>query len=81
MVRTQIQLTEEQARKLREISASRRESVASLIRKAIDQFIISGDPDRSLLYRQAESIVGKYEADKGDISINHDCYLEEAFES
>jgi len=81
MVRTQIQLTEEQAKKLRELSAASRESVAGLIRKAVDQFIISGKPDRSTLYRQAESVVGKYKCDTGDISIHHDRYLEEAFGS
>jgi hypothetical protein len=81
MVRTQIQLTEEQAKRLRELSATRRESVAALIRKAVDQFIITGNPDRSALYRQAKTVVGKYKSESGDISIHHDRYLEEAFES
>lgn len=80
MVRTQIQLTEEQAEKLKQLSAERRESVAALIRKAVDQFIATGGIDRSTLYRRAASVVGKYEADKSDISIRHDHYLEEAFE-
>jgi Ribbon-helix-helix protein, copG family len=79
MIRTQIQLTEAQGEKLRELSAARRESVAALIRKAVDQFIASGNPDRSALFRQAGLVVGKYESDKGDISINHDHYLEEDF--
>jgi hypothetical protein len=81
MVRTQIQLTDEQAKRLRELSATSRESVAALIRKAVDQFIFSGNPDRSALYRQAEPVVGKYISDSDDISIRHDRYLEEAFES
>ena len=81
MIRTQIQLTEEQAKKLRELSATSRDSVAALIRKAVDQFIVSGNPDRSALYRQAEHVVGKYKSDSGDISIQHDRYLEEAFGS
>jgi len=42
MVRTQIQLNEEQVRMLKEISLSSRESVAALIRKAVDQFLITG---------------------------------------
>jgi len=79
MVRTQIQLTEEQANRLKKLATERQESVSSLIRKAIDQFPVSGKPDRSSLYRRATSIVGKYEADKRDVSINHDRYLEEAF--
>ena len=81
MVRTQIQLTEAQAEKLREMSAANRESVAAIIRKAIDLFILSGNPDRSALYRQAASVIGKFDADRSDISVNHDRYLEKAFES
>jgi len=64
MVRTQIQLTEEQAQKLRELSVARRESVAALIRKAVDQFIVSGKPNRAALYRQADSVVGKHFAER-----------------
>ena len=79
MIRTQIQLTEDQARSLRDLSRSNRESMASLIRRAIDQFLMSRKPDRSALYRQASSIVGKYEAGAQDISVEHDRYLEEAF--
>jgi len=36
MVRTQIQLTEEQARALKEIAAARGESMAEVIRRAVD---------------------------------------------
>jgi hypothetical protein len=81
MVRTQIQLTEDQAQKLKELSLSSHESVAALIRKAIDQFVVTGKPDHSGLYRQAGSIVGKYKAENSDISVEHDRYLEEAFGS
>lgn len=81
MVRTQIQLTEEQAQKLKELSLSSHESVAALIRKAVDQFVVTGKPDRSALYRQAGPIVGKYRTKKSDISVEHDRYLEEAFGS
>lgn len=79
MVRTQIQLTEEQVRLLREMAATGRESMASLIRRAVDQFLLNRKPDRMTLYRQAESVLGKYEAGVVDISIEHDRYLAEAF--
>ncbi len=82
MKRTQIQLTEEQAKKLREIAMKNHESVASIIRSAIDQFLTSSaKDDRSTLYRQAGSVVGKYCADKDDISVAHDRYLDEEYES
>jgi len=81
MVRTQIQLTEDQARMLRELSLSSRESVAALIRKAIDRFLITGKPDRIALYRQAMTVVGKYKTEQSDLAVEHDRYLEEAYES
>jgi len=81
MERTQIQLTEEQSKKLKELSIIRHESMASLIRKAIDQFLLSGKHDLSALYRKAESMVGKYKSDKSDISVDHDKYLNEDFKS
>ena len=39
MVRTQIQLKAEQARDLKKMALSRRESVSNLIRKAVDDLI------------------------------------------
>ncbi|MBW1889133.1 MAG: CopG family transcriptional regulator [Deltaproteobacteria bacterium] len=79
MIRTQIQLSETQAHMLKQLSAARQESVASLIRKAVDQFLITGKPDRPAMYRLAESVIGKYKAEQSDISTNHDAYLDEAF--
>ena len=81
MVRTQIQLTEEQAKRLREIAMDNRESIASLIRRAIDQFLLSGKLDKTGLYRQANSVVGKHKSEKDDISVEHDRYLDEDFKS
>ena len=81
MVRTQIQLTEEQAQKLKELSLSSNESMASLIRHAIDRFLATGKPNRAMLYRQALELTGKYKAPQPDTAVNHDRYLEEAFGS
>lgn len=81
MVRTQIQLTDEQARTLKELSLACGESVASLVRKAVDQLLITGKPDQVALYRQAGMIVGKYEAERSDIAVEHDRYLADAFDS
>lgn len=81
MVRTQIQLSEEQAQLLKELSLRHRESMASLIRQAIDQFIAAGTNNRSGLYRQALAVAGKYSAEKPDISVEHDRYLDEDYSS
>ena len=79
MIRTQIQLSETQASMLKKLSAARQESVASLIRKAVDQYLITGQPDRPALYRRAKQVVGKYKAEETDTSTQHDAYLDEAF--
>jgi predicted transcriptional regulator len=81
MKRTQIQLTEDQADKLREIAMKNHESVSSLIRSAIDQFLsVSTKGDRTTLYQRAEAVVGKYSADADDVSVAHDRYLEEEYD-
>ncbi len=76
MVRTQIQLTEEQSEKLRRLSLEKHESVASIIRKAVNLYLSSGQRDRSDLFRIAETVLGKYESLETDISLKHDRYLE-----
>ncbi|UCH80165.1 MAG: ribbon-helix-helix protein, CopG family [Nitrospiraceae bacterium] len=56
MVRTQIQLTEEQAKAVREVAKSRHLSVAELIRQAIDMVIISNKfVDINELRKRAET--------------------------
>lgn len=81
MFRTQIQLTEEQNELIWELSKTTREPIAALIRKAVDQFLLTRRPDRFYLYRQAESVIGKYEAGLKNVSINHDKFLKEAFDA
>ena len=80
MVRTQIQLTESQAAQLKELAHRQNESIAALIRKALDQYLSRQQPDRRALYRQALTVVGKYNAGLQDISIEHDRYLSEEYE-
>jgi len=80
MVRTQIQLTEDQAKTLKRISASRNLSVAELIRRSIDAMIrtsSSVDPEEQL--KRSMAIAGKFGSGKRDISKRHDAYLGEDF--
>jgi predicted transcriptional regulator len=79
MIRTQIQLTDKQAARLKDLAHSSNESMAAIIRKALDQFLLKQEPDRRALYRQALATVGKYKAGVPDVSIDHDRYLEEEF--
>lgn len=80
MVRTQIQLTTEQARDLKKMALSRRASVSKLIRKAVDDLIKSNTgADVEELKKRALEVVGKYHSGKKEISRKHDDYLAEAF--
>jgi len=80
MVRTQIQLTEEQAKALKKMAASRHLSSAELIRRAVDSMIKSvtaADPEER--HKRAIDIAGKFRSGKRDVSRKHDKYLAEAF--
>ncbi|MDG6027443.1 MAG: ribbon-helix-helix protein, CopG family [Candidatus Brocadia sp.] len=80
MVRTQIQLTEEQVKALKKIALSRHLSIAEIIRQAVDTVIrtdtVVGIEERR---KRAIDIVGRFSSGKRDISRKHDTYLVEAF--
>ena len=80
VVRTQIQLTPEQSRKLKRVAARKGISVAEVIRQSIDTVLVSEDlPDKDEIRARARSIFGKYQDEASDVSENHDSYLSEAF--
>ena len=81
MVRTQIQLTEQQARAVKAIAAAQGISVAEAIRRAIDLMTQSRSAmDTEERRRRALRIVGKFRSGKRDVSKRHDAYLTEAYE-
>ncbi len=73
MVRTQIQLTEEQATALKEIAAQRGVSMAELIRESVEHII--EECERREKWRKALAIMGRYRSGLSDVSANHDQYL------
>ncbi|HHT9108543.1 MAG TPA: CopG family transcriptional regulator [Candidatus Wunengus sp. YC63] len=80
MVRTQIQLTEEQVKALKKIALSRHLSIAELIRQAVDTVIRTNTMvDIEERRKRAIDIVGRFSSGKRDISRKHDTYLVEAF--
>ncbi|MDA8170792.1 MAG: ribbon-helix-helix protein, CopG family [Nitrospiraceae bacterium] len=80
MVRTQIQLTEDQAKTLKRLAHSRHLSVAGLIRQAVETLIKSSSAaDIEERRKRALDIVGRFSSGKRDISREHDKYLAEAF--
>jgi len=81
MVRTQIQLTEEQAKKVKRIAARRGVPMAEVIRDAVEEVIRSNRHGvREEKRKQAVEILGKFRSGKRDVSKKHDAYLSEAFE-
>jgi hypothetical protein len=82
MVRTQIQLTERQARRLRARARERGLSVAELIRRCVETALSAEEPSRAELYARARRIAGRFADRQGarDLSRLHDDYLDEAFE-
>jgi Ribbon-helix-helix protein, copG family len=80
MVRTQIQLTEEQARKVKKIAASRGVAMAEVIRNAVEGVIESNSGTMSEVRRtRAIEILGKFRSGKKDVSKRHDAYLAETW--
>jgi hypothetical protein len=80
MVRTQIQLTEDQAKALKRMAQSRHLSVAELIRKAVDAIIKSSTVVHAEeRHKRAMEIVGKFSSGKRDVSKKHDLYLTDAY--
>jgi site-specific recombinase len=80
MVRTQIQLTEEQADALKKLALSRHLSIAELIRQAVDNMIRTGAliniEERR---KRAIEAAGRFRSGKRNIAREHDKYLAEAF--
>ena len=80
MVRTQIQLTENQSRALKLLAAQQNKSVAELIRHSVDQLINSaGVVDVKERRRRAIGAAGRFRSGHNDLSTEHDRYLAEDF--
>ncbi|MGH2460718.1 MAG: ribbon-helix-helix protein, CopG family [Chloroflexota bacterium] len=76
VVRTQIQLSEEQAGKLKELAARRGVSMAELVREAVEAILAeSNQRDQR---RRAIEVIGKFPGPP-DLSTNHDAYLAEDY--
>ncbi|MBI1788069.1 MAG: ribbon-helix-helix protein, CopG family [Acidobacteria bacterium] len=80
MIRTQIQLTDDQLKALRRLSAIQGKSTAELIRNGIDQYLagknISKAQDR---IERALGVAGRFASGLPGVSAGHDRHLAEAF--
>ena len=80
MVRTQIQLTEAQARRVRQIAAARRISMAEAIRHGLDAFLRDAvTPGRDEQVRRALAASGRFRSGSAGTSSAHDDALAEAY--
>ena len=81
MVRTQIQLTERQARELKRIAAKEGVSMAEIIRRAVDAKIRVGTGEVAWeeRVRRAQAAMGKFRSGLKDVAERHDDYLAEEY--
>ncbi len=81
MLRTQIQITDEQHRLLRAAAQREGVSISEAVRRCITRFFQEEAPQRKDLYARAANLVGKLEDQDGakDLADRHDDYLTEAY--
>ena len=77
MIRVQVQLTEQQAAKVRRLADDRGVSVAALVRDAVDE--LTETSEQEARWERALATVGKYRSSLSDVSERHDDYLAEDF--
>jgi len=77
MVRTQVQLTEEQARRLKRVAGERGVSMAEVLRQLVDAHL----PATPTAARRARAIqvVGRHRSGRTDVSREHDRELADTF--
>jgi hypothetical protein len=81
MLRTQIQFTEDQHRRLRTMAQREGVSIAEIVRRCVSRVIDEDAPDRSELYARAAELIGRFTDPEAatDLSSRHDDYLDEAY--
>jgi Arc/MetJ-type ribon-helix-helix transcriptional regulator len=77
MIRTQVQLSDQQARALKETAAERGVSIAEVIRQALDQHL--GDRGGESRRQRAIRAIGGHRSGRHDVSVRHDDYLADSF--
>ena len=79
--RTQISLTARQLEGLRRLSEQEGESIAKLIRGAVDRLLREqGPPDLEERRRRALAVVGRFQSGRHDIAEEHDRYFVESID-
>ena len=81
MIRTQIRLTDEQARSVKRLAVERQVSMATVIREGIDLLLRSAETATTDAERieRAISVAGQFRSGGGDGATQHDAHLQEAY--
>lgn len=80
MIRTQIQLAEQQVSILKQLAARQHTSMAELIRRAVDLFTASPAAENIQERRQrALAAAGQFHSGCSDLAARHDDYLAESY--
>lgn len=80
MVRTQVQLTEKQSARLKELARVRGVSVAELVRAGVERLLRASTViDKEERRRRAIAVSGKFRSRTPGLSSRHDDHLAEAF--
>lgn len=81
MIRTQIQLTEQQSQRLHEEARRAGLSVAELIRRSVDQFLGQTSSTGRLSAGRTSmlEVVGRFDSGLTDVSSRHDHYLDQDY--
>ena len=80
MVRTQIQITEEQSKALRKIAAQRDLSMAEVIRQGIEFYLHAcGTISQEERRQRAIKAAGQFHSGQKDLSEKHDAHLAEVY--
>ncbi|MXY81424.1 MAG: CopG family transcriptional regulator [Gemmatimonadetes bacterium] len=81
MIRTQIQSTDEQVRRVKRIAVERQVSMATVIREGVDLLLRSAETaatDDERIER-AISVVGQFRSGSDDGAAQHDAHLQKAY--
>ena len=90
MIRTMVQLTEEQLKALKELAKARRTSVARLVRESVVEYVAAQTKNADYEEKRLRALefIQKLKSDelqfqdiegKTDVSVNHDKYLAEIY--
>ena len=77
MIRTQIQLNDEQYQALQQLAREHRISMAEIVRQGVD--LALAQLDRRRKWEKVRALAGEFSSRESDIARKHDEYLAKAF--